>query len=437
MTIYLPSEPVLFRQAFDAACDRILRSEQDIAFYALYVELASRLQEHPHFKDYLLGLEDESGIKRKEFSIAALEVLEDSWMKLWKYHRHSLKHRKQLVSIKRMVTAPHEISFSHLYHRILFRLWEFRYFSPFCHFIDEAPRLFRSAQSALHIASIQYDHLYPLGKAYFTERKPAPLKLSKKDSRRGLCKRIFDPGANDMPFKRSAEQIHSTYFSSKTEQIEKRFSIPAQNGYERKRNMQIIAETDPAFCWERIQFLKQCYALNEAVPPLNPSKGRWKSVRENAWKSAEERCELETLLGAKMALMQKLSHQPCSTVDSFFVCEHQIHRKDYEKYLQSLKNHIHAHLFKIENAQHNTAENPGLALPGTQKEWFVIDLATQFWKTNPLGKRDDAFSHYLVKCPSQKLLSRHRWEQIVRERKLDPRPSEAKKRGPGKKTCKK
>jgi hypothetical protein len=37
MTIYLPLDPALFRQAFDAACDRILRSEQDIAFYALYV----------------------------------------------------------------------------------------------------------------------------------------------------------------------------------------------------------------------------------------------------------------------------------------------------------------------------------------------------------------------------------------------------------------
>jgi hypothetical protein len=435
MTIYLPTDPVLFRQAFDAACDRILRSDQDIAFYALYIELISRLREHPHFKDYLLGLEAESGNKRRAFSIAALEALEDSWMKLWKYHRHNLKHRKQLVSIRRMVTAPHEITFSSLYHRILFRLWEFRYYSPFCRFIDKAPRLFRSAPSALHFASIQFDHFYPPGKEYFAERKVAPLKFSKKDRRWGLHKRIFDPGANKTSFKRLAEQIHSNYFCSKTEQIEKRFSIPGQNIYEQRRNMQIMAETDPAFCWERVRFLQQCYAFNEALSVFNPSKGRWKSIRENAWKLAEEKCELETFLGAKMTLMQKLSPEPCSTVDSFLSCEHQIHRKDYEKYLQSLKNHIQAHLFKIENAQRNTAENPGLALPGTQKEWFVIDLAGQFWKANPLEKRDDAFRYYLLNCPFQKLLSRERWEQIVRKRKLDPRPPAAKKRGPGKKTC--
>ncbi|MGC1879259.1 MAG: hypothetical protein WA678_07785 [Rhabdochlamydiaceae bacterium] len=435
MTIYLPSDPVLFRQAFDAACDRILCSEQDIAFYALYVELTSRLQEHPHFKDYLLGLENESGNKRREFGIAALEALEDSWIKLWKYHRHSLKHRQQLVNIKRMVTAPHEISYSPLYHRILFRLWEFRYFSPFCRFIEEAPRLFRSAQSALHLASIQYNHLYPSEKKYFSERKAAPLKLSKKDRRRSLCKRIFDPGANNMPFKRSVEQIHSTYFSSKTEQIEKRFSIPGQNNYEKRRNMQIMAETDPVFCWERIRFLQQCYAFNEALPALDPSKGQWPSVRENVWKSAQEKCEIETLLGAKMALMQKLSPQPCSAIDSFLLSEHQIHRKGYEKHLQSLKNHIHAQLYKIENTQKSAIEDPRFTLPGTQREWFVIDLSSRFWTANPLGKQDDAFEYYQLKCPFQKLLSRARWRQIIRKRKLDPRHPAAKKRGPGKKTC--
>lgn len=440
MTIFLPTDPVLFRQAFDAACGRILRSEQDIAFYALYVELTSRLQEHSHFKDYLLGLEDESGIKRKEFGLAALEALEDSWMKLWKYHRHSLKHRKQLISIRRMVTAPHEITFSSLYLRILFRLWEFRYFSPFCRFIDKAPRLFRSAQSALHFASIQFDHFYPPGKEYFAERKVAPLKFSKKDRRWGLHKRIFDPRANKTPFKRLAEQIHSNYFCSKTEQIEKIFSIPGQNNYEKRRNMQIMAETDPAFCWERIRFLQQCYALNGAGPPRNPSKGRWKSVRENAWKLTEEKCELETLLGAKIAFVQKQSPEPCSSIDSFLMCEHQIHRKDYEKFLQFLKNHIHTQSLRIQDAQttlQTTKTPPQLERlteaenSRVERESFVIDHAKNYRSRFPFATHNDIFSAYKKECPRNLAYALTKWKKIIKDNQLDPRTPEEKKKSAG------
>jgi hypothetical protein len=63
----------------------------------------------------------------------------------------------------------------------------------------------------------------------------------------------------------------------------------------------------------------------------------------------------------------------------------------------------------------------------------VIDLASKYWKQHPSAKQDDVFDDYLIKCPI-KPLSRPRWEQIVRQRKLDPRPPEARKRGKGKKT---
>ncbi|MBS0620835.1 MAG: hypothetical protein JSS61_05205 [Verrucomicrobia bacterium] len=435
MTIFLPSDPALFRQAFDASCDRILGCDQDATFYILFTQLALHLREHPLFKDYLLGLEAESAKRKEEFSTAALEALEENWNALWKYHRHSFKHRKELVGIKRMVTAPREISYSPLYHRVLFRLFEFRYFSPVCRFMEMAPRLFLSAQSALRFAYLQFEHFYPSEKNYFAERKAAPLKLSKRDKLRNLHKKMFDPGANKAPFKRSAEPLHPVYFYLKTVQIKKSFFTPGQNDQGKRRNMQSVAETDPTFCWERIRFLQECHIFNEAIPAFTPLAGWWASIREDAWESAQKKCELETLLGAKVALMRKLSPQPCSAIDSFLLCEHQIHRRDYEKYLQSLKNHICDQLFKIENSLQITSKNPGAELPGTQKEWFVIDLATQFWKANPLGKRDDAYGYYLLKCHSKRLLSRHRWEQIVRERKLDPRPPSVKKRGPGKKTC--
>ncbi len=435
MTIYLPEGVGLFRQAFDATCERISGIEKDRIFYELYLELVSCLREHTLVKDFILELEAQSAKRKEESSVAALEALEDGWMRLWKYHRHSLKHRKQLVLIKRVVTAPNEISYSQIYNRILFRMWEFRYFSPFCRFVKEAPRLFRTVQSELNLESIRFDYAYPSREGYFSGKKIVQCKLNKKDKRRKLHKKIFSLRLMDaMPFNRSAERVAYALFSQKIEAIEKTFFIPGQNDYEKRQNMQIMAETNPIFCWDKIQFLKICHALDNASPDLKSFKGRWFSIREAAWKCAEKRCEIEVLLGAKMSFRQKLAPEPSSSLDSLLMFEHQIHRRDYEKHLQSLKNHIHAHLFKVENMKEKAEEDLRLVLPGTQRSSFVIDLASKYWKVHPLANRDEVFNDYCIKCPTSRLLSRERWDQIVRERKLDPRPKEAKKRGPGKKT---
>lgn len=426
MTIYLPEGVGLFRQAFDETCDRILGTEKDPAFYALSVELIQGLRGHPLLKEYLHWLEVDSAKRKQESSIAELEALEDSWLKLWKYHCHSLKHRKQLVRIKRMVTAPNAIESSPLYSRILFSMAEFRYHSPFFRFMNEAPRLFRTAQSESHLASIRLDCSYPSREGYFAKRKIALSKLRRGDKRRGLHSKIFDPGLpeNTSPLKRSAECVYAALFSPKVDEIERKSAKFGRNEYEKRQNIQILAETSAFFCWERLCFLEKYFLSNGAFPVLSSFKGRWAKVREPAWKSSKERSEIETILWGRLLPGQSPS------------IEHQIHRKDIEKYLGSLKAHIHAQLFKIESMRHKAEENPLLDLPGTQKEDFVIDLAPRFWKENPLGNRDSAFSHYCAKCPFPKLLKRDRWEQIVRERHLDPRPKESKKRGPGKKTCK-
>jgi hypothetical protein len=436
MTIYLPEGLNLFRQALDAACDRILRNEKDAAFYALSLELIARLQEHPLLKDYVLELEAKCEKREQEFSVAALEALEDSWMRLWKYHCHSWRHRKRLVYIKRMITAPDALSYTPVYPRILFSMREFRYHSPLCSFIDLAPQLFRKARSELNPASIRFNHFCPLREGYFANRKVVLRKLSKKDKRQHLHSKIFNPGpaGNAMPFRRSAELLPEALFSPKVDQVEKRFSTPGQNSDEKRQNMQIMAETNPIFCWGRMRFLRKCYTANVTLSVPKQSRGRWPLVRETAWKSAFERCEIEALLRAKMNFQQKLSSDRFFKDCPFLMCEHQVHRRDYEKYLQSLKNHIHAQLFKIESMQQETATDSRLMLPGTQKEDFVVDLARKFWKSHPFGKRDDAYDYYVANCHYSRRLLRDRWEQIVRKRKLDPRPPAAKKRGPGKKT---
>ncbi|MGC2595232.1 MAG: hypothetical protein WA347_03020 [Rhabdochlamydiaceae bacterium] len=444
MTIYLPADPVRFRDAFDAVCNRILDCKQDVAFYILFVELATQLREHPVLKDYILGLESKSVKQKEEFSIAALETLEDSWVRLWKYHRHSLKHLKQLIHIKRIITAPEGITFSLLYNRICFRMWEFRCSSPFFRFIYETPKLFRAAQSKINLASSQFDHFYPSRERYFAQRKIILCKLSKKDKRRDLHKKIFVPMPNKIvPFKRSAECMPSAIFSQKTEAIEKKFFIPGQNDYEKRQNMQIMAETNPAFCWERIQFLQQCYGVNENSQALMPSKGRWSLIREMAWKSAQERCAIEALLGAKMALKQKLSHEPCSSIDSFLMCEHQIHRGDYEKYLQSLKSHIEIQLFRIQDAP--TASQVPHATPALpqlerltkadqcriERENFIVEHAKKYRAEFPLESHCNMFKAYKKECPQRLLYAMTKWKGVIKNHKLDPRTPKEKKKNAG------
>jgi len=436
MTIYLPEEHTLFKKAFDDAYDRIIACKQDPAFYHLCVVLTEQMRANALISPYLCELESKSEEQKKEFNCAALDALEDSWSRLWKYHRHKLKHRKELVRIKRIITTPYEHSYSPLYNRILFNIWEFRYHSPFCSFISIAPRLFQLAQSELPFASVRLDPFFPSKEGYFNQRKTLLCKLNKKDKRYHIHKKVFSlrQEKHAMPFRRSVECVNSALISPKIGVIEKKFSIPGQNNDEKQQNMLILAKTSFVFCWERIRFLNQCYNTNGAFPPLKPSKGRWTLMRETAWKSALERCEIEVFLGAKMALRHKLSSKPSSSMDSFLMREHRFYRGDYERYLCSLKNHIHTLLLKIENTQKKAENNPQAFLPGTLKKNFVKKLASEYWKAHPSAKQDEVFTHYFDNCPKFYRLSRYRWEQIVRKDHVDPRSKTEKVRGPGKKT---
>ncbi len=437
MTFYFPDTPPLFRQAFDVSCDRVLQAESDATFYALLVQFIGYFRESLLLNQYILPLEAESVEKKRIFSKAALEALEDIWQRHWRYHPR-LKQRKLLVHIKRMVSAPHGISYTPLYQGILFRMREFCHFSPLYCFMDNAPRLFGEVCSQQRLVVARFEHAYPLGTSYFAGRKVEQRKLYKKDKRWGLHKHIPKLGAkgSSVPFSRSVGFLPAALFSPKVDAVDKGFLICGRNSHEKWQNMQMIAETDFTFCWERLCFIERCYLTEGILREQKSFKGRWQFIREAAWQASQEMCEDTVLLGAKMSLRKKLASESSDVVDSFLRCEDQIHRKDCEKYLLSLKNHVHALLFKIESAWQKAEEHPLLDLPGTQKRAFVIDLAQKFWKANSLGKQDEAYEYYQAHCPYHKLLKRDRWDQIIRDRKLDPRPPEEKRRGRGKKARK-
>lgn len=434
MTITLPEDIPLFRPAFDSVCKRILESESDLTFYELLYRLIVCLSEHPLLKGYILDLEGVSEKQKQEVNSFSLEALEDLWKRFWRYHRHILKQRKKLVRIKRMITKPGDFSLAHLYFHIFFAMRDFSDQSPFCRFISNGLRFFEAAVSEQELASTRLLHLFPAGKKYFAQRKVSSQKLNKKSKLCHLYQKVCNFELEGFkPFKWTVELATSAFVSPKIEEREKRFSIPGRNSIEKRKTMQMMAETNPVFCWERLRFFSKCYVFNNRGLVLKPIYGRWTSIRQAAWQSAVERNEKEMLFGANMALRQQLSATTFSSIDPFVPVENQFQRKDTEKCLQALQYHIHDQLFIIESQAKSIVENSQLSLPGTQKWNFAVDLTSKYWKINPLANHDEAFKDYAAKCPAGKLLSRTRWDQIVRERHLDPRPNGAKKRGKGKK----
>jgi hypothetical protein len=449
MTVYLPKEIGLFRQAFDGTCDRILNIKNDVTFYTLYVELTTRLQEHSLFNDYIHGLETESLQRKQEFCIAALTALENCWMKLWKYHCHTLKYRKQLVRIKRMVTTPRECLSASLYRRLFSGMWEFCRNSSFCRFISESPRLFQKAQSELRLASIRFDHTHSSTEGYFANKKVIQYTLGKKSNQQDLHKKIFNAGSGISHLMTSIELISSDFFSPEVEEIEKKFFNQGQGNLEVRKNIQTKVEANAAFCWQQIKFLQQCCGADGTFPALKPLRGRWASIRETAWKLAQERCEIEVFLVAQMAFKRKLSPNACSSIDSFLSCENQFHRNDYETYLKSLKNHIHAQLLKIQDAQLQVSDKAPISLmPSPQSEGltqankdriegekFIIEHANAYWAKIPSATFLIVFGDYEEVCPRSTLKYRlTKWKEIIRSNNLDPRTSKEKKLAAGRRS---
>ena len=446
MTIYLPDNIQGFRQAFNETYDRILISEHDETFFKLMIDLTAALKEHSLTKAYFSNFENEYLKWRQEYIAIASNILEYNWRKLWQYHRHRYDYRKKLVRIRRIVTEPNAMGFSPLYPRLIFNMSLFRASSPFFRCIVEARFLFRTAQSQINLWSF-------LGKQFCTAKdqviklmKITVVKLKKSEKKKdklyllsaGIKQKETIPYKMLTPKKKDSTQLKrsieplSLLYSPLVATLEQKFGIHGRNSDEKRRNILIRAETTPFFCMERFRFFEQCLNASNSLSPIRPIVKRKTEINQEMWVSAFERCEREALWYAKSTfLQQKTSNQH---MDAFVSYEFVICRRDFEKYLNALKNHIHAYLYQIDNPKNETQDSSPVILPGTQSANFVIDLAKRFWKSYPTAIYDEVYDDYLAKCPSNKLLSRTSWERIVRERKLDPRSREQKKRRKGKKT---
>ncbi len=446
MTIYLPDNIAGFRQAFNETCDRILRSEYNETFFKLLLDLIAILKDHSLLKGYFNKFEHEYSKWRQEYIGIASKVLEYNWSKLWQYHRCRYDHRKQLVRIRRIVTAPNAIEFSPLYPRAICNMRLFCYSSPFFRCISDTPFLFRTAQYQINLWAMFGERFCTAEEQVTKLIKITVVKLKINDRKKDkiyqlsagikqnetiLDKVPITKKRASMLLKRPIEPLSSLYSPQAATLIQK-FGMPGHNSDEKRRNMLIRAETTPFFCLERFRFLEQCLNTPSNYQPLPQIVKRKTEINQEIWSAAFERCEREALCYAKSVFLQQ--NYSSQHKDPFVSYEYEIRRKDFEKYLNALKNHIHAYLYQIDNSKKEIEDSPLIVLPGTQSANFVIELAKKFWKNHPTAIYDEVYDDYLAKCPSTKLLSRPSWERIVRERKLDPRSREQKKRRKGKKT---
>lgn len=110
MSIYLPDNPSLLRQACNVTFDRILSSKQDSIFYTLLLQFIVTLRKNIPLKDYILQLETDQEKQIQEWSPDELKTLEDTWLNLWKYPCHTLKDHRRLVRIKSSRHSPSQSS---------------------------------------------------------------------------------------------------------------------------------------------------------------------------------------------------------------------------------------------------------------------------------------------------------------------------------------
>jgi hypothetical protein len=126
MTIYLANEIALFKPSFEAACEQILGSKSNAAFFSSYVDLIGKIRAHVLFASYIEELESTIQKQQAEEKSRTLEALEKAWLQLWRHEDCRWSHRKQLIQIKKMITHPREYSSSSVYDRIVCALNEFQ-----------------------------------------------------------------------------------------------------------------------------------------------------------------------------------------------------------------------------------------------------------------------------------------------------------------------
>ncbi len=365
MSIFLPSSLELLPNAFNEACKQLidLKEPTSRTFDDPCIDLIEQSRANPLIGPYLIKLEKEALQSEEEQVSLEKEALEAIWLNFWQ-NNSSLKFRRELICVKRLLTHVYEASTRPLTHQIYIGLL----------------------------------NLYDL----WTSSEKTP---------------VFD---------------HSLLNNAQL--IWKKHSIEGSSRSERHDNIKRKAAKDPIFCWSRLNFFQNAVSFNG--PPLLPKKrlrGRWQAIQKEAWADSLAATRRATLFYAKMGLRNlNVEINPNQFPISCLMLEHQLNRKLLQDFIKSFQGHVDAHLLKLKDQQ-ACAKEKREGAPHTV-ESYIVEHGSKYWSLHPNATYTEVFGDYYQCCPNEIRREDKRWEQIVRDRKIDPRDPKKKKRGSGKKT---
>jgi hypothetical protein len=383
MVIYLPDKITLFKEAFPAACKRIIASEQDLQFYILYIELIEALRSNSLTSSYISKLEKELDTSEQKMKDALLKAAEEEWLLSWKMHKNHHKSfliKKELILIKRMITHPGSQG---LVSKIL----------P-----DQLDSAFQQLETRFSLNNANKD-------SSFNKQMQILSKLTIR---------------GDSTFEK---RLHMQ-MAAETDPLScwnrMRFLQKCWHFNEPPLNQKLIKGKWPSIkkaVWQLAWDISDKYILLQSKWNLNNNLAAGNS-NDQFPKYSFQSEEYYSLRGS-----------------SYLSVEQQIHRKDFEGHLRSLQNHIYNQLLKQEELEETcvnqlSSNSEQLTVANKlriDRENFITHHAKTYWSQDSVATLKTIFKDYKKKCSQSLQCGCTKWNEIIKKNQLDPRTTKAKK----------
>ena len=431
--LYLSDNLRLFEKDLDRAIERICNCKQDASFYSLYALLVQKLFSNPLVSAHLGQLEEPLKIQQDKRNKEDWKLLEEYWIKLWRCSC-GLKLRKQLVWIKQLRMFRDTImplipikdlsllsyieEHSFVYRVVHDSMLKFALDSPMRKLSSLLKKAFVGDNS--NTRGFEVSDIVHEPPRQITVRL---LQLDHGDKKKSLCQKI-SYSQRSVAIKKMVKIIPTDFLEIPV------VVIPSciRNG-----SLQSDAEISPAICWGRMQLLRQCYTMQE-LTSFKEVKGRWNLIRDKVYQDVLARSNVLVLLGVRNTLYRIIGRSFSKVVDQF-TPDDQICRENFEEYLRELGQHLKGFLARKESEKTLKGQVPDqlpLTIPQQKLEELIKHTKT-FWAIHPDANHETVYLDYHKNSKLQNSYTFEGWSNLVRKYKLDPRPSDKKTRGKGKK----
>lgn len=419
MKILLPNEENQFEVRLNHMIETIQACQMSNSFFQSFIELIQTLRSNPVTVKWIQELEQEDLDRKKKFNSAALEVLEQEWLFLWRMHK-GLNCRRVLIRIKRSLTNSEYSSHAPFEH-VCFSLRHLKSISPILKRIQKTKNIFKTVQR------------------FFEEkirtRKNLPIKWSTQKYDSQIHKKgpiLFSSNTSLLEGRVMTYDEHLC--SPKFNFFFKEYPQLSMSSDIKRQYIQTMEERDPVFFWGRLCMLEKILQNQWNWRGKETLKGEWQSIRKPAWQASIDASSDFMFSLAKNLLFGGLDN---INFKAFLSSEYYFSRKGCERHLQQLKRNVKTFLLNQQLGKSPPAPASFILQQSLTKriakELEVANHATAYWNTNPKAKQEEVYEDYKRTRLSKDYYSPNSWVKIIRNRKLDPRPLKKKTRGKGKK----